>query len=72
MIMASFSVNSSNLDTVDYDPWSGTLIIAFHSGWVYEYYGVPAWVCEGLARADSPGRFHHEHIKFNYRYRRIA
>jgi hypothetical protein len=64
--MPGYLVVSSNLYGVDYEPWSGTLTITFRSGSVYEYYGVPATVCEGLLAADSPGRFHHEHIKYNY------
>jgi len=64
-------VDSSNLYAVDYAAWNGTLTITFRSGWVYEYYGVPASVCNGLLAAASPGRFHHEHIKNNYPYKRI-
>ena len=70
--MPSYLVISSNLHGVDYEPWSATLTITFLSGWVYEYYGVPASVVEGLIRADSPGRYHHEHIKNHYSYQRIA
>lgn len=69
--MPGYLVASSNLYGVDYEPWSGTLTITFRSGSVYEYYGVPASVCKGLLRADSPGRYHHEHIKNKYSYRRI-
>jgi hypothetical protein len=69
--MPDYLVASSNLYGVDYEPWSGTLTITFHSGSVYEYYGVPTSVCNGLLTADSPGRFHHENIKNNYSYRRI-
>jgi hypothetical protein len=56
---------------VDYEPWSGTLTITFRSGAVYEYYGVPPSVCDGLLAAESPGRFHHTHIKYNYSHKRI-
>jgi KTSC domain len=41
-------VDSSNLYGVDYEPWSETLTITFHNGSVYEYYNVPAPVCDGL------------------------
>jgi len=34
------AVQSSNLAAVDYS-WNGTLTVAFHSGGVYECYGVP-------------------------------
>lgn len=69
--MPGYLVASSNLHSVDYESWSGTLTITFRSGSVYEYYGVPASVCEDLLAADSPGRFHHEHIKNNYPCKRI-
>ena len=70
--MPGYLIDSSNLCAVDYEPWRGTLPITFRSGSVYEYYGVPAAVCEGLLAADSPGCFHHQHIKNHYSYRRIA
>jgi hypothetical protein len=69
--MAGYLVSSSNLYGVDYEPWSGTLTITFRSGAVYEYYGVPPSVCDGLLAAESPGRFHHTHIKYNYSHKRI-
>jgi hypothetical protein len=69
--MAGYFVNSSNLHWVDYDSWSATLIIEFRNESVYEYYSVPAGVCRSLLAAESKGRFHHQYIKNNYRYRRI-
>lgn len=69
--MPGYLVTSSNLYGVDYEPWSGTLTITFRDGSVYEYYNVPATVFEGLVAVGSPGRFHHEHIKNNYSYKRI-
>ena len=70
--MTGCLLNSSNLYSADYEPWNGTLTITFRSGAVYEYYGVPAAVWEGLLRAGSPGRFHHAQIKNHYSYRRIV
>jgi len=70
-MMTMTLVVSSNLHGVDYEPWSETLTITFRNGSVYEYYGVPATVCNGLLDADSPGRFHHEHIKNHYSCKRI-
>jgi len=49
------TVQSSDLAGVDYD-WSGTLTIAFHSGGVYEYYGVPYSEYEALMNARSHGK----------------
>lgn len=70
--MTGYLLNSSNLYSADYEPWRGTFTIAFRSGGVYEYYGVPASVYAGLLRADSPGRFHHQYIKHHYSYRHLA
>jgi hypothetical protein len=69
--MTGYLVASSNLHSVGYDPGRGTLIIEFHNESIYEYYGVPGTVFRGLLAAESKGRFHHRHIKNNYRYRRI-
>jgi hypothetical protein len=63
-------VQSSDLQAVDYDG-SGTLTIAFHSGGVYEYYGVPFSEYAALMNASSHGKYFHAHIKNNYSYRRI-
>lgn len=64
-------VRSSNLRAVDYSPLTQTLTIQFHGGRVYEYYGVPQSIFDGLLAAESKGRFHHIHIRYSYRYRRI-
>lgn len=62
-------VRSSDLAAVGYD--SGTLVIAFNSGGVYAYYGVPWSAYCGLMQADSHGKYFHAHIKSHYAYRRI-
>ena len=63
------ALGSSNLAGADYS--AGTLVIAFHSGGVYEYYGVPYSVYAALMSADSHGKYFHAHIKNRFRYRRI-
>ena len=65
------AVQSSDLRAVDYD-WGGTLTVEFHSGGVYEYYGVPPSEYAALLNASSHGKFFHARIKNRYRYRRIA
>ena len=64
-------VRSSNLASVDYAWWSGTLTIEFHHGGVYEYYGVPHAVYSGLMEASSHGRYFWHYIRNRFRYRRI-
>jgi len=67
----SVQLNSSNLRAASYEIWSATLTIEFHSGAVYEYYAVPPEIYDALAGAESPGRFHHAHIKSRFQNRRI-
>jgi hypothetical protein len=64
------AVQSSDLAGVDY--WSGTLTIAFHSGGVYEYYGVPYSEYDALMNASSHGKYFHAHIKNQYSYRKMS
>lgn len=69
-------VTSSNLYTVKFIVPSmnipgydiNTLIITFHSGHRYEYYGVPRFVFQALLNASSKGKFHHAAIKYKYPY----
>ena len=63
-------VSSSNLSAVGYD--NGVLWIAFHSGSLYEYTGVPRHVHDELMRAESHGKYFHAHIRGVYPYRRIG
>lgn len=65
-------VQSSNLHSVGYDPLFGVLQIRFHHGGVYNYFGVPQRVFEGLLAAPSKGQFHHRFIRKSFRYQRIA
>ena len=65
-------LNSSNLYSADYDPWSGTLTIVFHGGRIYEYYQVPHHEYAGLVNASSHGKYHHEHIKKDHPCQRVG
>jgi len=64
-------VSSSNLGSVGYDSSTNTLEIEFKNGGVYQYYGVPPTVYQGLMNATSHGKYFHAHIKGVYRYTRI-
>ncbi len=64
-------VRSSNLHSVGYDPFSGTLEIAFRNGRIYEYFNVPAGIYEGLMRAGSHGKFFALFIRPAYPFRRL-
>lgn len=64
-------VDSSNLDSVMYDPEEQILRIKFRSGRVYEYYGVEDYIVDELLGADSKGSYFYHNIRDNYSYRRI-
>jgi hypothetical protein len=66
------AVDSSNIAGVDYDEWTSTLVIAFNSGGIYEFYRVPRSVYAGLMNASSHGKYFHANIKGQYSYRRVA
>lgn len=67
-----FAVESSNLEAVGYDEEAMILRIRFHHGGVYDYYDVPGSIHAGLLAADSLGQYHHRHIKWDYRFHRLA
>lgn len=67
------SVQSSNISSVGYDQASSSLEIEFHHGGVYQYYGVPGHVYEGLMKAESKGSYFHHYIKLpGYPYKKVG
>lgn len=56
-------VQSSNLASVGYDPPSATLEVEFHSSGIYQYFGVPSEIYEGLMSAGSKGTYFDQRIK---------
>lgn len=65
-------VESSNLNSVGYDPDTSTLEIEFKDGSVYQYDSVPESEYSGLMDASSKGSYLHQNIKDRYPYRKIA
>ena len=59
-------VKSSNLESVGYDPATKVLEVGFHSGRIYEYYGVPPRVHQELMSASSLGKYHASKIRDEY------
>lgn len=47
------------------------LEIAFRSGAVYRYFGVPRPVFDGLLKADSKGRYFSQEIRNRFEFRRL-
>jgi len=65
-------VSSSNLRSVGYDFSTKTLEVEFNNSSIYQYFGVPAEVYEGLLHAVSHGKFFHEHIRNVYPYQKVS
>jgi hypothetical protein len=70
--MDRIPVSSSNLRSIGYDSNEEILEIEFHSGGIYQYFGVPLSRYEGLINASSKGSYFDGYIKkAGYRYRKI-
>lgn len=65
-------VASSNVRAVGYDAGTQTLEVEFHSGGVYQYYGVPVEVYDQMMQAPSKGRFVNLEIRNAYPYSRVG
>lgn len=66
------SVSSSNLASVGYDETQNILEVEFLDGSVYQYFGVPPHIYEGLMSASSHGTFLSQYIKKGgYEYKKI-
>ena len=70
--MEYFSVSSTTIQSVGYDPQTMTLAINFNSGAEYHYYSVPPELFEQLRMASSAGQYLNEYIKkAGYAYARV-
>ncbi len=65
-------VVSSNVASIGYDEEEAILEIAFNSGAIYEYYGVPPEVFDDFMMSSSKGKYMWDHIRDIYEYERIA
>ena len=62
------AVESTTLATVAYDKACGLLQLEFRSRAIYQYFGVPAAVHEGLLGAPSKGRYFNRFIRGHFPY----
>lgn len=63
--MRKYKVESSNIDSISYDPGTKELIITFNNGNSYSYQGIsPGLVCN-LLFAESIGKKFHDSIKIH-------
>jgi hypothetical protein len=65
-------IESSQLESVGYDPASKTLAIKFKRGATYEYANVPPEVHAGLTGAESAGKFFGASIKGKYDFTKMV
>jgi len=65
-------VKSTNLLSVGYDPGSKVLEIAFKSGGVYQYSGVPEKRYQSLMKAKAIGSYFIREIKPWYACRKVG
>lgn len=65
-------VVSTTLSTIAYDRIRNLLQLEFRSRDVYQYFGVPAAVHEGLLGAASKGSYFHHAIRGRYPFVRVA
>jgi len=63
--------SSSNIESMDYDPRTSTLVINYRSQSSYSYLDVPNNVWEELQVATSVGRYVAENIKPNYKCKKL-
>ena len=70
--MEKYSVASSNISSIGYDPSMDTLEVEFWNGSIYQYFNVPEHLYEKLMEAPSKGRFLHAYIKNAYPYSRVG
>jgi hypothetical protein len=56
-------VESSNVDTIHYEPNAKRLEVTFKNGRTYHYQGVSQQEYDALENADSIGKHLHKHIK---------
>jgi hypothetical protein len=64
-------VQSSNIDSIGYDPEENILQIKFNSGGIYNYHNVPRRVYTTLLAAPSKGKYFHSDIKSKFKYVKV-
>lgn len=62
---------SSNVRKISYDEPSTTLEVTFHNGSTYQYFDVPVNKWDDFKRADSKGKFIHQHLKDQHRFVKV-
>jgi hypothetical protein len=70
--MERIRIKSSDLRSVGYDEPTQILEIEFHQGGIYQYFGVPKKIYDGLMKYESShGQYHTRYIKNRYRREKV-
>lgn len=69
--MKRILVKSSTLRSLAFDAEHNILETEFSNGSVYQYFGVPQRIYEGLLRATSKGSYLNIHIRDRYPTRKV-
>ena len=67
-----FSVESTLLATVTFNPENSILDLEFHDGKVYRFFAVPAACFQQLMDADSMGVYFNRYIRNRFRYQQLT
>lgn len=65
-------LDSTNLRAAEYDPFMKVLILRFHTGGDYEYVDVEREVFTELVKAESAGKYFHQHIRGKYEFLKVT
>ena len=72
MAMPRRPVQSGSIASIGYAAQTQTLEVEFKNGSVYQYFGVPAAIYQGLMTAESHGHYLDRYVKKGgYRYREM-
>lgn len=69
--MKRYSVDSSNVVSIGYEPTTATLEVEFYNGSIYQYFDVPEAIFQDFMNAPSKGKYLTT-IKGHFRYARVA
>ena len=70
--MDHLALNSKDIAIVGYEPGTQILEVAFRSGGVYRYEGVPEEIYQGFLGASSHGAYFQENIRGRYSHQKVS
>ncbi len=64
-------VESSVIDSIEYNNHEEELIVNFHNGSAYQYVSVSEETFRDFLKAPSQGQYFNQYIKHNYKFYRL-